>query len=96
MAENDVEKAMEYKNSSVVYQKYNIKKYEEYAGLLCDIIDEYKDIDGNIYNKAKVRLSEIPKMLEELEKNTNPLAFKIHDAPEFTLSENIINRMANI
>ena len=96
MIDNDVEKAMDLKHSSVIYQKYNIKKYEEYAELLCDIIDKYKNVDSDIYNKAKMRLDEIPVMLDELEKNTNPIALKIRDVPEFSMSETVENRMKNI
>ena len=63
--------------------------------MLCDIIDEYGKADTNIYNKAVKSLNEISIMLQNLEKETSPLAYMINDVPTFTMSEEVVHRMQN-
>ena len=78
---------MDMKYKSVVYQKYNIKKYEEFSDMLDDIVNRYRDIDLEICNKALKYQSEIPDMLEKVKNETNPLAYMIYDVPEFTMNK---------
>ena len=85
LEEQDVDKAMDMKYKSVVYQKYDIKKYEEFSDMLDDIAERYRDIDLEIYNKALKYQSEIPDMLEKVKNETSPLAYMINDVPEFTM-----------
>ena len=80
---------MDMKYKSVVYQKYNIKKYEEFSDMLDDIADRYRDIDLEIYNKALKYQSEIRDMLEKVKNETSPLAYMINDVPEFTMNKRI-------
>ena len=96
MDEGDVYTAMEMRRNSVIYQKYSIDKYEEYATLLCDIIDTYKDTDKEIVNKALSNLSEIPELINKTESETSAIAYIINDAPEFTMSNEVVQRIVNI
>ncbi len=82
----NVLEAIANKHKAVIYQKYNITKYEEYANMLRDIMDRYKGVNDEIYHAALDAYIEIPDMLQSVEDETSSLAYKINDVPNFNLS----------
>lgn len=94
--DNDAYTAIDMKRNSVIYQKYNIDKYEEYAMLLCDIVDSYKNQDKEVLYKALSCLYEIPEMINKTKNETSSIAYKINDVPTFVMDKEVTQRIDNI
>lgn len=78
----------QYKKHSLQVQKYRTECYDDYIMMMDTGAQQYKEMgDEAACEKCVKSLLEIPELLEEVEQNTNPLAYKINDKPNFTLSE---------
>ena len=76
---------------------YEIAAYDEYCYMLAVAFDLYgkqQDAEGMAF--CRNRLLQVPEMLSALEKNTDPLAFRIDDKPSFELSEESRSFIAQI
>lgn len=88
--EADYEAVSAYKKQSLHLQKYNMEAYEKYLMLLSQAISlesGQNDADDVVYLLGCV--AEVPQMLEEVEAETTPLAYKTRDIPEFELSQEL-------
>lgn len=93
----DYELMVSYKQESIKRAKYDEKRYEEYLKILEEAMNYYNkrgDID-QIYHYADLAV-EIPKMLDEVSRNTDPIAYKIKDKPELTLSDAAITYLSQL
>ena len=88
--QGDYEAVSEYKKQSLHLQKYNMEAYEKYLMLLSQAISVesgQNNADDVVYLLRCV--AEVPQILEEVEAETTPLAYKTRDLPEFELSEEL-------
>lgn len=88
--EGDYEAVSAYKKQSLHLQKYNIEAYEKYLMLLSQAISlesGQNDADDVVYLLGCV--AEVPQLLEEVEAETTPLAYKTRDIPEFDLPQEL-------
>lgn len=88
--QGEYEAVSEYKKQSLHLQKYNLEAYEKYLMLLSQAINvesSQNDADDVVYLLRCV--AEVPGMLEEVEAETTPLAYKTRDIPEFELSKEL-------
>lgn len=70
---------------AVSLKKYDIAIYQEYDGLLDNMIalcENINDIQGE--EKLIQKKEELPERLKALEDTTSPIAFKLRDKPQFT------------
>ncbi len=89
-AEGDYEAMSEYKKHSLHLQKYNLEAYEKYLMLLSQAIsiESGKNNADNVVYLLRC-VTEVPQILEAVEVETAPLAYKIRDIPEFELSKEL-------
>lgn len=86
--DGDYESFCAYKKQSLYLQKYNMEAYEKYLMLLSQAISAESgrnNADNVVYLLGCV--TEVPQMLEEVETETTPLAYKTRDIPEFELPQ---------
>ncbi|MDO5146844.1 MAG: O-antigen ligase family protein [Eubacteriales bacterium] len=79
-----------YKKKAIQLQKYNLDAYEKYLMFLSKAIDS-ANTKGDMGTVVKLLplVTEVPELLDDVEKNTTPLAFKTKDIPQFELSEDM-------
>ena len=84
----DYSKFIKEKMKSIALQKYNMEAYEKYLAFVAKGLNiavemqEAEDVRILLNGAEQAR-----EMLVEVEKNTNSLAYKTRDIPNFTLSE---------
>jgi len=77
-----------YKKKTLNIAKYSLKEYEDYIKLLKRAITYYEKTDDKILReKYETYVKEVPTILKTLEEQTDALAFKVKDKPEFQLSK---------
>lgn len=86
MEKHNYDQMINYKEQSLNLQRYNIEAYDSYINMLYICLDYYQN-DSTMQNKYIGKIKEVPKTLNKLKKETDNLAFKIHDQPSFELSK---------
>lgn len=86
MEKHNYDQMINYKEQSLNLQRYNIEAYDSYINMLYICLDYYQN-DSTMQNKYIEKIKEVPKTLNKLKKETDNLAFKIHDQPSFELSK---------
>lgn len=86
MGKHNYDQMINYKEQSLNLQRYNIEAYDSYINMLYICLDYYQN-DSTMQNKYIGKIKEVPKTLNKLKKETDNLAFKIHDQPSFELSK---------
>ncbi|MBD7910246.1 O-antigen ligase family protein [Clostridium cibarium] len=77
-----------YKKKTLNIAKYSINEYEDYIKLLARAINYYERVgDDTSREKYVGYIKEVPNMLRNIEEQTDELAFKVKDKPNFELSE---------
>lgn len=76
-----------YKKEAVKRQKYRTEEYEDYVVMLRKAISYYEEKDSKNYQTCVEELLQVEDILEDVEKTTSPLAYRIYDKPELELSE---------
>jgi tetratricopeptide (TPR) repeat protein len=77
-----------YKKKTLDITKYSINEYEDYIKLLKRAINYYEKIGDDTLREKYVRhVKEVPDMLKNTEEQTDELAFRVKDKPDFKLSE---------
>ena len=85
------------KQKSVEFGKYDIGNYEEYILMLSGAIDYYVRADDmKEAEKCMELVKEVPSRLENVKKQTTPLAYKLKIKPDFELSIDIQNYVEKI
>ena len=77
-----------YKLQALEYYRYNLSEYLDYFNMLYVGYQLY--IENNDMDSAQIcvdHILEIPDMLEEVSKETDPIAYNIDDKPELELPE---------
>lgn len=85
LMDGDYISATEEMDQAVSLKKYDITIYQEYDGLLDNMIalcENINDIQGE--EKLLQKKEELPERLRALEETTSPIAFKLRDKPKFT------------
>lgn len=93
----DYIKMSDYKRKSVEIQKYNKEAYEKYVVLLSAAIEK-ADQRGNmtVLEKLLEDVLFVKKRISIVERETDELAYKIKDIPDFTLHENVENYILQV
>lgn len=86
MEKHNYDQMINYKEQSLNLQKYNMEAYDSYISMLYVCLDYYQN-DSTMQSKYIEKIKEVPKTLNKLKKETDNLAFKIHDQPSFELSK---------
>ena len=84
----EYEQVIKEKKKSLSLQKYNMDAYERYLVLLAKGINAAIDEGdkGQLITLLK-GAEEVMEILKEVEKDTDPLAYRTRDIPDFTLSD---------
>ena len=86
MEHKNFDQMIEFKEQSLDLQKYNMEAYDTYVQMLYVCVDYYQGDSASQYKYVE-KIREVPKTLKKLKKETDGLAFKIHDKPSFKLSK---------
>lgn len=86
MENHNYDQMINYKEQSLNLQKYNIDAYDSYINMLYVCLNYYQN-DSTMQSKYIEKINDVPKKLNKLKKETDALAFKIHDQPSFELSK---------
>ena len=87
-AAGDFGKMITYKEAALKYNKYNLEDYLDYINMLYVGYQLYmKNGDTGSAEVCRKELLEIPKMLDKVQNETDPLAFQINDKPELELPQ---------
>lgn len=79
---------IEYKEKALAYYRYNLTEYLDYFNMLYVGYQLYMQSgDPGSAEICAEKMREIPERLEEVEKETDPLAYRINDKPELELPE---------
>ena len=63
-----------------------MEAYDSYISMLTICVNCYQN-DENLQSQYVQKIKEVPTTLDNLKKDTDYLAFKIHDKPTFKLSK---------
>lgn len=63
-----------------------MEAYDSYISMLTICVNCYQN-DENLQSQYVQKIKEVPTTLDNLKKDTDHLAFKIHDKPTFKLSK---------
>ena len=94
LAEGDVQTFIKDKLTAIKLAPYQYDEYVDYLDTLLYCADEY--LSTNDMESAKTcifRASQIPKLLEKVEKNTSNISWKINDLPKVKLSHENLSRL---
>lgn len=86
MEHKNFDQMIEFKEQSLDLRKYNMEAYDTYVQMLYVCVDYYQGDSASQYKYVE-KIREVPKTLKKLKKETDGLAFKIHDKPSFKLSK---------
>lgn len=86
MQKKNYNQMISYKEQSLQLQKYNMEAYDSYISMLTICVNCYQN-DKNLQSQYVQKIKEVPTTLDNLKKDTDHLAFKIHDKPTFKLSK---------
>ena len=87
----------DYKRKSVEIQKYNKEAYEKYVVLLSAAIEKADQRgDMTVLEKLLEDVLFVKKRISIVERETDELAYKIKDIPDFTLHENVENYILQV
>lgn len=86
MENHNYDQMINYKEQSLNLQKYNIDAYDSYINMLYVCLNYYQN-DSTMQSKYIEKINDVPKKLNKLKKETDAMAFKIHDQPSFELSK---------
>ena len=86
----DYEEMVSYKKKALSLQKYNMEAYERYVRRLAQAIElesQANRADTTVFLLEAV--AEVPAILKQVERNTDGLAYRTRDIPDFTLDGEI-------
>ncbi len=85
-SEGDFGAVIEYKEKALVYYRYNLTEYLDYFNMLYVGYQLYlQNGDPGSAEICAGKMRGIPERLEEVEEETDPLAYRINDKPELEL-----------
>ena len=88
MQNGNYREMIRYKQEGLRITKYNIAEYEDYIIMLKKAIDKsLEENDTEMFDVYKNKLLEVPQILEEVKKDTNPLSWKLRDKPNLELDQ---------
>lgn len=87
-ARGDFGNVINYKRMALEYYRYNLEEYTDYFNMLYVGYQLYTENgDRDSASICAEQMQEIPNMLEEVKKETDPLAYRITDKPELELPD---------
>lgn len=96
-SDGDFAAMIKYKEKAISLSRYELEEYLDYFNMLQVGIRLYaQNNDPESAEYCCDRLLKIPKMLEELEKETSPLAWQLTDKPELTLPDEYLGALESI
>lgn len=87
-ADGDIERMIDNKRKAISLARYSVEEYEDYIKMLLTAAQLYRS-EGEI-GSAEYCIKEVlnvPRWMEEVKAQTNPLAWKLTDKPELALSD---------
>lgn len=93
-AEGDVQTFMKDKLTAIKLAPYQYDEYVDYLDTLLYCADKYLDADDRESARTCIfRAAQIPGLLQEVEKNTSDLGWRINDLPKVKLSHENLSRI---
>ncbi len=90
----DFQKVMDYKNKAIECSPYSIDEYKDFCEKLFVGVSLYSNAnDFASANACKKELIEIQEKLEDVEENTNEIAWKIQDTPQLKLPAEYVKQI---
>lgn len=93
----DYRQMAEYKQKSIENRKYYIEGYERYVIMLSQAIAD-ANVQGNmeLMQELMQKVPEVQEQLEEVEKTTDDISYRIKDRPEFTLEGEVADYIEQV
>lgn len=83
--DGDVESVMEYQDEVIRLEKYDIERYRNYDLLLEGMELQYRNTGHDqAADQIQEKRTEIREQLERVREDTNPIAYRLRDVPEYT------------
>lgn len=95
--EKRVSDFIQYRKAGLRLRKYEMDEYEDYFEILVFwYIDAYRNNDFWVMGQCMEAMIEIPKLIEEVKKNTNIRAYRIQEKPNFYFNKEYIKLLETL
>lgn len=89
--ERRIKDFIRYRKEALRLRKYEMQEYEDYFEILaCWYMDAYKNNDYSAMEQCIEAMTEIPKQIDEVKKDTSVRAYRIQEKPDFYFKEEYI------